>query len=276
MREYSREARRKGRTIGFVPTMGYLHEGHLSLIRAAREECDIVVVSIFVNPAQFAPGEDLDRYPRDMEQDERLAEKEEVDVIFTPSTGEMYPDGHAACVEMTGPLTETLCGVSRPGHFRGVITVCAKLFNIVRPHKSYFGQKDAQQAAVIKHMVRDLNMPVEICTMPVVREKDGLAMSSRNIYLSGGERQQALGLSRSLERAEKMITGGEVSAEGIKEEIRKVLRESKDIRIDYVEVVDADSLESLETVADNTLIAIAAFVGDTRLIDNIVIAKGQA
>jgi pantoate--beta-alanine ligase len=271
MKEYSHRARREDRTIGFVPTMGYLHEGHLSLVRAAREECDVVVVSIFVNPTQFAPGEDFDKYPRDMQRDRRLAEKEGVDVVFAPSAGEMYPDGHVTYVEVTGPLAEGMCGRSRPGHFRGVATIVAKLFDVVQPHVSYFGQKDAQQIAVIKRMVKDLNMDVEIREMPIVREEDGLAMSSRNAYLSKEERQQALGLFRSLERAKEMVADGELSTDRIKREIRKMLEAGQDVRVDYIEIVDAQTLAPLGAVKDNTLIAVAAFAGGTRLIDNVVI-----
>ncbi|MFH1552320.1 MAG: pantoate--beta-alanine ligase [Candidatus Omnitrophota bacterium] len=273
MRDYSRRARAEGKTIGFVPTMGYLHDGHMSLARAARKECDTVVMSIFVNPTQFVPGEDFDRYPRDMERDRRLAEEAGVDVVFAPSVDAMYPDGYATHIETTGALTQTLCGSSRPGHFKGVTTVVAKLFDITCPDKSYFGQKDAQQAVVVKRMTRDLNMPVEIRVMPIVRETDGLAMSSRNTYLSGDQRRQAQALSRSLKKSEDMIAGGEFSAGRIKEGIVKILQEEKDIKIDYVAVVDADRLTELETVRDNTLIAIAAFVGQTRLIDNTVIEK---
>ena len=271
MREFSREAKKEGKTIGFVPTMGYLHEGHLSLARAARQECDLVVMSIYVNPMQFGPGEDLDKYPRDLERDKSLAAKEGVDVVFRPLSGEVYPSGYATDVAVTGTLTETLCGASRPGHFKGVTTIVAKLLNIVEPDRAYFGQKDAQQAAVVKRMVRDLNIPVEVRVMPIVRENDGLAMSSRNSYLSGDQRQQALRLFRSLEKAKEMISAGEVSSDAIKREMRIVLEDGKDVRVDYVETVDADTFMPLEKVQDNTLIAVAAYVGDTRLIDNTII-----
>ncbi|MEA3490044.1 MAG: pantoate--beta-alanine ligase [Candidatus Omnitrophota bacterium] len=273
MREYSRKARGEGKSIGFVPTMGFLHEGHLSLVRASRKECDITVMSIFVNPAQFSPGEDLGRYPRDLDRDRRLAVEEGVDIMFVPSTAEMYPPGHSTVVEVEGCLTETLCGSSRPGHFRGVTTVVAKLFNIVVPDKIYFGQKDAQQAAVIKKMVKDLDIPVEIRVMPIVREFDGLAMSSRNTYLSGDQRLQALGLSRSLKRAEEMIADGELFAERIKEQMALILKDGKDVRIDYIGIVDGKTLVPLEWIKDNTLIAVAAFIGETRLIDNAIIDK---
>lgn len=271
MTEFSRGAEREGRSIGFVPTMGYLHEGHMSLCRAARSECDIVVLSIFVNPAQFGPGEDLDKYPRDMGRDRRLAEKEGVDVIFAPEVGEMYPAGSNTYVEIEGPLAGALCARSRPGHFRGVATVVAKLFNIVAPGRSYFGQKDAQQAAIVKRMAGDLNMPVSIRVCPIVREEDGLAMSSRNVYLSREERKSALALYRSLERAEEMARGGERSAARVREEVLKVLGSEKDIRVDYAEIVDADTLEAVEEIKDNTLVALAAFVRKTRLIDNVII-----
>ncbi len=273
MREYSRGVKREGKQVGFVPTMGYLHEGHLSLIRTAREECDAVVVSIFVNPTQFGTGEDIERYPRDLERDKELAEKAGVDRLFTPSAEEIYPRGYITSVKVKGSLTDTMCARSRPGHFEGVATVVAKLFNIVEPDRSYFGQKDAQQAVVVKRMVKDLDLPVEIRVMPIVREEDGLAMSSRNTYLNPDEREQALGLFRSLNTAEKMVSDGELSAGRIKEEMTKVLKKGGYVKIDYIEIRDADSLEPLERVRDNTLIAVAAFVGETRLIDNIIINK---
>jgi pantoate--beta-alanine ligase len=271
MKEYSREARREGETIGFVPTMGALHDGHVSLINAAGKECGRVVISIFVNPAQFGPGEDFEKYPRDMERDKRIAEKAGVDCIFAPETGEMYPEGYGTFVEVPGSMSDVLCGRSRPGHFRGVTTVVAKLFNIVEPDKSYFGQKDAQQAAIIKKMAEDLNMSTEIRVMPIVRGKDGLALSSRNAYLSEDEKRQALGLYRSLNRAEEAVTGGELSANVLKGEMENVLSLGEDVRIDYIEIVDAETLEPVTEIKKRTLIAIAAFVGSTRLIDNIIV-----
>lgn len=271
MKEYSQDARSKDRRIGFVPTMGYLHEGHLSLVRAARKECDTLVVSVFVNPTQFSLEEDLDKYPRDIEKDKALLEGENVDVVFIPTAEEMYPEGQAAEVEVDGSLTRGLCGKSRPGHFEGVATVVAKLFSIVSPDKSYFGQKDAQQVMVVKRMTRDLNMPVEIRVMPIVREEDGLAMSSRNTYLSEEERLQAKSLYRALKKAEEIVSGGEHTASNIKEQMTRIITESKGARLDYIEIVDADTLASLDSVKSNTLIAVAAFVGKTRLIDNIVI-----
>jgi pantoate--beta-alanine ligase len=271
MREYSRSMKKEGKTIGFVPTMGYLHDGHLSLARAAKKENDAVVISIYVNPTQFGPGEDFDKYPRDLERDKSLADKEGVDVIFAPVSGEMYPVGYVTDVEVKGHLTEALCGRARPGHFRGVTTFVAKLFNIVGPDRAYFGRKDAQQAAVIKRMACDLSMPLDIRVMPIVREDDGLAMSSRNAYLSKEERHRALALYRSLERAKEMISAGELSAGTIKNGMKSILE--KDVRLDYLEVVDADTLQPLDKVRDNTLIAVAAFAGGTRLIDNVVIEK---
>ena len=271
MRVYSLRAKGRGALVGFVPTMGYLHDGHIGLIKAAQSECEIVVVSVFVNPAQFSPGEDFDKYPRDLERDRLIAEKENVDVLFAPSTGQVYKEGCRTHVEVEGVLTESLCGVSRPGHFRGVTTVVAKLFNIVSPDMSYFGQKDAQQAAVIKRMAADLDFPVEIRVMPTVREKDGLAVSSRNIYLSPHERRQALGLYRALMRAEVMVRKGETSSDRIRHEMTEVLKEGEDIKIDYIEIVKADTMKPLAEACDNTLIAVAAFVGETRLIDNIII-----
>lgn len=273
MREWSFRVKKEGKSIGFVPTMGYLHDGHLSLARVAKEECDHVVMSIFVNPTQFSPGEDFDKYPRDMDRDRRLAEKEGVDIIFAPGAEEMYPDGQPAYVEVKGALTETLCGRSRPGHFRGVLTVVARLFDICVPDRAYFGQKDAQQATVIKRMVEDEDIPVEIRVMPIVRETDGLAMSSRNTHLSEDERRQALGLFRSLERAKEMIARGELSSGRIKEEMTGILAEGRDVSIDYVEIVDSSILKPLDEVRENTLIAVAAFVGGTRLIDNVIIEK---
>jgi len=271
MRDHAGAARREGRTIGFVPTMGCLHEGHMSLVRSARAKCDEVVMSVFVNPAQFGPGEDFDRYPRDMKSDSAIAEKEGVDVLFAPSEKEMYPDGYSTWVEVTGRMTETMCGLSRPGHFRGVTTVVARLFNIVSPDSAYFGQKDAQQAAVIKRMALDLGTGIDIRVMPIVREADGLAMSSRNRYLSADERQRALSIHRALEAARETAASGESRVPEVRKRMKSVL---EGVKVDYVAVVDAESLEPLEEVRDNTLIAVAAFAGKTRLIDNVVIYKG--
>ena len=271
MKEYSRKIREEGKSIGFVPTMGYLHEGHLSLLRAAQNECDVSIISVFVNPTQFSAGEDLDKYPRDIERDISLASAEGTDVMFAPETEDMYPEGYVSNVKVDESLSRALCGKSRPGHFEGVATVVAKLFGIVSPDRTYFGQKDAQQTVVIKRMVKDLKIPVDVRVMPIVRESDGLAMSSRNTYLSNEERIEALNLNRSLEVAKGMILTSEYSSETIKLEMKKIIEQGKNIRIDYIEVVDADTLVPLDEVNKNTLIAVAAFVGKTRLIDNIVI-----
>ncbi|AAD36154.1 pantoate--beta-alanine ligase [Thermotoga maritima MSB8] len=270
MKKFSEEMREKKKTIGFVPTMGYLHEGHLSLVRRARAENDVVVVSIFVNPTQFGPNEDYERYPRDFERDRKLLEKENVDCIFHPSVEEMYPPDFSTYVEET-KLSKHLCGRSRPGHFRGVCTVVTKLFNIVKPHRAYFGQKDAQQFRVLRRMVRDLNMDVEMIECPIVREPDGLAMSSRNVYLSPEERQQALSLYQSLKIAENLYLNGERDAEKIKEEMIKHLSRFDKVKIDYVEIVDEETLEPVEKIDRKVIVAVAAWVGNARLIDNTIL-----
>ncbi len=259
--------RQQGKTIGFVPTMGYLHEGHLSLMRRARPQCDILVVSIFVNPTQFGPNEDFERYPRDFERDERLCREVGVDVVFYPAADAMYPRPYLTYVHVE-KLSETMCGASRPGHFRGVTTVVTKLFNIVQPHIAVFGQKDYQQSLIIRQMVRDLNFDVQIDVAPIVREADGLAMSSRNKYLSPEERQQALVLYRSLTRAEELIREGERNADALLQAMKTVISEAPDARIDYIAIVDAETLEPLSTVRHNTVIALAVYIGTTRLIDN--------
>lgn len=262
--------RMRGRRVGFVPTMGALHEGHLSLVRAARADCDTVVVSIFVNPTQFGPTEDLAKYPRPFERDCELLEKENVDVVFAPSAEEIYPSAVTTWVNVED-LSEKLDGRSRPGHFRGVTTVVSKLFHIVQPDVAIFGQKDAAQVAVIRHMVRDLNFPVEIVACPIVREPDGLAMSSRNAYLDAAQRKQALVLHRSLQAAKKLWNlGGQSSAELIAAARAEIAREPG-VRIDYLEIVDSETLDPLEQVRPGALIAVAAFVGQTRLIDNTVL-----
>jgi len=271
MYKLSESARKEGKIIGFVPTMGYLHEGHLSLIRIARKRCDLLVVSIFVNPTQFGPNEDLNSYPRDFERDSKLCEKEGVDVIFAPTAEEMYPDGYSTWVEVKGPVTEVLCGAFRPGHFRGVTTVVAKLFNIVQPHFAVFGQKDAQQLVVIKKMTRELNFPVEIVAAPTVREKDGLAMSSRNEYLNEKERKVAPKIYQSLILAKNMLLRGERDTEKIKNEMRKFLESAKLIKVQYIDIVDADTLEPLKNARGRVMVALAAFLGKARLIDNIIV-----
>ncbi len=258
----------RGQTIGFVPTMGALHEGHLSLMRRARGENDIVVSSVFVNPTQFGPSEDFKRYPRDLERDMALSEKVGVDVVFAPEPSDMYPEGYSTYVEVDR-LTKTLCGASRPGHFRGVTTIVLKLFNIVRPRRAYFGKKDFQQLVVIRRMVEDLNLDVEVVGCPIVREPDGLAMSSRNAYLSEEERASALSLFRSFELAEKMIRDGERDARTVERAMREFIASHPHVReIDYVSAVDARTLELVDTLEDGTVIAVAAWVGKARLIDN--------
>ncbi len=257
-------------TIGFVPTMGCLHEGHLSLIKAARKENDLVVISIFVNPKQFGPKEDFRKYPRDLKRDERLAKKAGVDIIFYPSVKEVYPESYRTHVEVND-ITERLCGRQRPGHFRGVTTVVAKLFNIVRPDRAYFGQKDAQQAIVIKQMARDLNMDIEIKVMPTVREADGLAMSSRNAYLSKRERKDAPVLYESLILARDLIEAGDFDTKKIKGHMKRLIDSTGSTYIDYISFSRLEDLKEVKKAGENTLIALAVRMGKTRLIDNIII-----
>ena len=263
--------KKAGKSVGLVPTMGYLHEGHLSLVRQARQESDVVVVSIFVNPIQFGPKEDLASYPRDFERDAALLEAESVDFIFAPEVAAMYPQGYGTYVDVEGEITGRLCGASRPGHFRGVATVVSKLFNIVAPERAYFGSKDAQQVAVIRRMATDLNFDLEIVACPIVREADGLALSSRNVYLSDAERQEALVLSQSLFMARDMIEAGERSAAAVQDAIAQRIRQVPSAEVDYIEVVDAFSLEPVETLSGTVLIALAVKVGRPRLIDNLQI-----
>ncbi|EOD00444.1 pantoate--beta-alanine ligase [Caldisalinibacter kiritimatiensis] len=259
----------QGKSIGLVPTMGYLHEGHLSLMRKAREENDIVVISIFVNPTQFGEDEDLDTYPRDLERDSKLAKEVGVDIVFTPSVEEMYPKGYTTYVEVEGEITNKLCGKSRVGHFKGVTTIVSKLFNIVTPDRAYFGQKDAQQVAVIQKMVRDLNFDIEIIPCPIVREDDGLALSSRNTYLSSSERNDAKVISQSLFKAEQMIKNGERDVEKIRQFIINKIDLVETSEIDYVEIVNAETLRDINEIKGDVLIALAVKIGKTRLIDNI-------
>jgi pantoate--beta-alanine ligase len=265
-------ARREGRTIGLVPTMGFLHEGHVSLLRAARAECDLVVMSLFVNPTQFGPNEDLERYPRDEEHDLLLASEAGVDLVFAPDVGELYPEGFATAVEVTGNLTSVLDGDSErrgSGHFRGVTTIVAKLFNIVGPDIAYFGQKDAQQAAVIKRMVRDLGFPLRVEVMPIVREEDGLAMSSRNVYLEPADRARAVALSRALAAAEQQALARDSLAAGLA--AARIELAAVGIEPEYLEARDAETLEPVEGLTGRPiLIALAAKVGGARLIDNVV------
>ncbi len=270
MRAFSRSERAGEKVLALVPTMGALHEGHLSLVRAAREKSDSAAVSIFVNPTQFGPNEDFSRYPRNLERDCALLDREGVDVVFAPSTEEMYPAGATTWVTVEG-LSERLCGRSRPGHFRGVTTVVSKLFHIVEPDSAFFGQKDAAQVAIIRRMVRDLNMAISIEVCPIVREPDGLALSSRNAYLSPEERTSALVLNRSLRASEKLFRSGErESARLITAGTLEFAKESS-ARLDYFEIVDPESLEPMAHISKSALIAVAAFVGKTRLIDNLVV-----
>lgn len=261
--------KKEGLTVGFVPTMGYLHEGHGSLITAARQNNDKVVVSIFVNPMQFGPTEDLASYPRDLDKDSAYCESLGVDMIFHPEPEEMYHDSFSSYVDMS-VLTEELCGLSRPVHFRGVCTVVNKLFNIVQPDRAYFGQKDAQQLAIIKHMVEDLNMDLEIIGCPIIREEDGLAKSSRNTYLSAEERQAALILSKSINLGMELAKNGETSAAKIVEEMTKLIETEKVAKVDYVKAVDGLTMQQIEQVKKPMLVAIAVYIGKTRLIDNFI------
>jgi pantoate--beta-alanine ligase len=250
--------------------MGALHDGHLSLVRAAKMQCDVVAVSIFVNPTQFGPAEDLSKYPRQFERDCQLLEKEGVEILFAPPVEEMYPPGAVTWVQVEG-LSEKLDGRSRPGHFRGVTTVVAKLFHIIEPAATFFGQKDAAQLAVIRRMVRDLNFPVEIVACPIVREPDGLAMSSRNAYLSGDERGRALVLQRSLQETRKQFQAGETSAANLISCGKEVFSREPQVVLDYFEIVDPETLDPIAVASEKTLVAVAAFVGSTRLIDNVVL-----
>ncbi len=257
-------------TVGLVPTMGFLHEGHLSLIRQAKTECDHVVVSIFVNPTQFGPTEDLSKYPRDLERDLGLIKPLGVDFVWTPTAEVMYPAGYQTWVEVNA-ITRPLEGAMRPGHFKGVATVVAKLFNGVQPHKAYFGQKDAQQVAVIRQMTRDLNFPLEVVVCPIVREVDGLAMSSRNKYLEGDHRQAALVLFRALSAAKKLYEGGERDAEKIRVKMKEVIEAEPLAQLQYVSCADYDTLEELDDLKGKVLLSMAVFIGKTRLIDNFIL-----
>lgn len=264
-----KEWKKQNLSIAFVPTMGFLHSGHLSLIKAARKH-DKLVVSIFVNPLQFGANEDLDKYPRDLQKDSALCEKEGVDVLFVPSVAQMYPAGFSSFVDMHS-LTDKLCGASRKGHFKGVCTVLTKFFNLIKPDEAYFGQKDAQQCAVVRQMVSDLNMSVEIEICPIVRENDGLAKSSRNVYLSEAERKAALVLSRAVFLGEKLVKNGEKSAKVIEEAMRQELASEKLARIDYVAIVNANTIQSVQEIKGDILGAIAVYIGKTRLIDNFLL-----
>jgi pantoate--beta-alanine ligase len=276
MRSACREMKRSGKRLGFVPTMGALHAGHMSLVRAARQQCQAVAVSIFVNPTQFGPNEDFSKYPRTFDRDRQMLEAEKVDVIFAPSAEEMYPPGAKTFVHVE-EMSKKLCGRSRLGHFRGVTTVVNKLFNVVQPDLAFFGQKDAAQCAILKRMVSDLNMDVQIIVCPIVREADGLAMSSRNAYLSPEDRKKALILHRALMRVQYLTDKGERSSDKLIAAAKEVFGEEPIVRLDYVEIVDSDSLEPLSDISRGALVAVAAVVGNTRLIDNLVLTgAGQA
>ncbi|HSQ77685.1 MAG TPA: pantoate--beta-alanine ligase [Nitrospirota bacterium] len=262
--------RKEGKRIGFVPTMGFLHEGHLSLMRKAREDCDVVVASIFVNPAQFGPNEDLDRYPRDAEGDRRKCGSAGVDVLFMPEVKDMYPEKPTVYVTILG-ISDILEGAARPGHFRGVATVVAKLFNLVKPHRAYFGQKDFQQCVVLERMVAGLNMNVEVVVLPTVREADGLAMSSRNSYLNAEERRAATVLFKALTTARDLFKAGATEPEKLKKKMQAVLLEEKHIEVDYIEVADPETLAPLESASSRMVLLVAARLGATRLIDNLLV-----
>ena len=270
VRSQVKEWKKEGLSVGFVPTMGYFHEGHASLMRRAKEQCDKVVASIFVNPMQFGANEDLDSYPRDLEADAKLCESIGVDLIFHPEVEEMYAEGFCSFVDMNG-LTKELCGKSRPIHFRGVCTVVNKLFNIVTPDKAFFGQKDAQQLAVIRRMVKDLNMDIEIVGCPIVREEDGLAKSSRNTYLNEEERKAALVLSRTIRLGEKLVKEGVKDAGELTAAMRANIEKEPLAKIDYVEAVNMDNIEKVDAIEKNTLVAMAVYIGKTRLIDNFIV-----
>jgi pantoate--beta-alanine ligase len=274
MKAACRQVTRNGKTLGFVATMGALHEGHLSLVRASKSRCDVTAVSIFVNPLQFGPAEDLDKYPRTLERDTALLEQQGADLLFTPAVEEMYPRGAQTYVAVEG-LIDRLDGASRPGHFRGVATVVAKLFEIIRPDLAFFGQKDAAQVAVLRKLVDDLDMDVEIVVCPIVRESDGLAMSSRNAYLTPEQRQQALVLHRSLLRVQTAVDRGERDSVKLIEIGKQVMAEERGVRLDYFAVVDSDTLELVADVSRGALVAVAAHVGPTRLIDNILLTASS-
>jgi len=272
MQKLALALRARGNRIGFVPTMGYLHEGHSSLMRLARQHADVLVVSIFVNPTQFGPSEDFSKYPRDFERDEELCRREKTDFVFYPAVSDMYPpDSSVAVIEER--LSRGLCGATRPGHFRGVCTVVAKLFNIVLPDIAVFGEKDGQQLRIIERMVRNLNFPVRIIRGPTLREPDGLAMSSRNSYLSPEERKQAICLRQALDHAEEICRQGERKVERIVAAMSTIIGRSPAARIDYIEVVDDSSLEAVGTIEAPCMVALAVFVGKTRLIDNTVLGR---
>ena len=273
IKAFAGEMSKAGKKIGLVPTMGALHEGHLTLMREARKECEIVIASVFVNPTQFGPNEDYDAYPRKFEEDCQKLEQEGIDAVFHPEPEIMYPQGYLTYVNVDGDITNRLCGARRPGHFRGVATVVTKLFNLSRATDAYFGQKDAQQVVVVRRFVEDLNIPVRIHMVPIVREESGLARSSRNMYLSSEEREAALVLSRSLKKAETAFAGGEKDTSALKELVREELAGEKLAEIDYVELYSFPALQELAKVDQPALLAIAVKIGKTRLIDNVILGS---
>lgn len=270
--DWSKARKGEGKTIGLVPTMGFLHDGHLSLVRIARQECDIVTVSIFVNPMQFGQGEDFQEYPRDLSRDAELLENEKIEAIFAPSARDMYPEGYGTFVETEGEVTAKLCGASRPGHFKGVTTVVSKLFLICQPDKAYFGQKDAQQATIIEKMARELNFPLTIVRGPIIRETDGLAMSSRNVNLTIEQRRQALALHQALKAAEKEIMAGQRDVEALKQGMRKFIAAQPEAQPDYIEIYRAEDFAAITNLTGEKIImALAVKFGNTRLIDNLIV-----
>lgn len=271
MVQLAKDFRAQGKKVGLVPTMGYLHEGHLSLARAAKKDCDIVVMSIFVNPTQFGPNEDYESYPRDLSHDQQLAASAGVDYVFAPQPADMYPQGYNTFVNVDY-VTEFLCGAKRPGHFRGVATVVSKLFHIVQPERAYFGQKDGQQVAVLRRMVKDLNIPVEIIAVPIVREADGLALSSRNVYLTPEQRQQAVVLSQGLKKAADAFTQGERDGAVLSKIVADTIGTAPIANIDYVQLVDGETMAPITKVEKTAMLAVAVYFGNTRLIDNVVLA----
>lgn len=273
IKAFAGEMSKAGKKIGLVPTMGALHEGHLTLMREARKECEIVIASVFVNPTQFGPNEDYDAYPRKFEEDCQKLEQEGIDAVFHPEPEIMYPQGYLTYVNVEGDITDRLCGARRPGHFRGVATVVTKLFNLSRATDAYFGQKDAQQVVVVRRFVEDLNIPVRIHMVPIVREESGLARSSRNMYLSSEEREAALVLSRSLKKAETAFAGGEKDTSALKKLVREELAGEKLAEIDYVELYSFPALQELAKVDQPALLAIAVKIGKTRLIDNVILGS---
>jgi pantoate--beta-alanine ligase len=274
MRSAVSDVKSRGMSIGFVPTMGYLHEGHRSLVRESLRKADVTVVSIFVNPAQFGPREDFKEYPRDLDRDSEVLEREGVDYLFVPESDEIYPQGHKAYVEVYD-LQDKLCGRSRPGHFRGVCTVVLKLFNIINPDISFFGQKDAQQAIILKRMVKELNLEVIIEVLPIIREEDGLALSSRNKYLTQEERKAALILSKSLKEAQSMMEKGQRDSAAIIKEMKEIIGREPLAKIDYVEIVDMDKLNPVDKIEKKALVAMSIFIGKVRLIDNTILCTKE-